>query len=454
MSGIDRNLAPAPAAIRPFAFPRAHRNSLANGLAVLSARHGRLPIVTAQVVVDAGAARQDLIKAGLAHLTAGALDAGTLTRTGDQLAWEFESIGVELEAEAGWDAILVQVTAPTPRLEPALALLADVVRNPCFPEAEVRRLRDEQIAAILQRRKEPRALANDMAAEFIFGKDAPYGRPLLGTEGYVRDLTRDDVAAFHREFFVPAFASLMLVGDIDDPDARVLAERHFADWTGSPSARPPAAMPDGVARGTTVHIVDRPDAVQSEIRVGHVGVARDHQDYFPLIVLNTLLGGAFTSRLNLNLRERHGFTYGVRSAFGFRRAPGPFVIQTAVATEVTARAVEEILRELHAIRDQGASDEEVENARLYLSGIIPLELQTTQQLAERLADIEIFDLPDDYFDSYATRIAAVTRADVERVARERIHPDRLAIVIVGDASAVREGMRELECGEVEVHAVD
>lgn len=454
MSGIDRNLAPAPAAIRPFAFPRAHRSSLGNGLAVLSARHGRLPIVTAQVVVDAGAARQELIKAGLAHLTAGALDAGTLTRTGDRLAWEFESIGVELEAEAGWDAILVQVTAPTPRLEPALALLADVVRNACFPEAEVRRLRDEQIAAILQRRKEPRALANDMAAEFIFGKDAPYGRPLLGTEGYVRDLTRDDVAAFHRAFFVPASASLMLVGDIEDPHARVLAERHFADWTGRASNRPTAAMPDGVARGTTIHIVDRPDAVQSEIRVGHVGVARDHQDYFPLIVLNTLLGGAFTSRLNLNLRERHGFTYGVRSAFGFRRAPGPFVIQTAVATEVTARAVEEILRELHAIRDRGASDEEVENARLYLSGIIPLELQTTQQLAERLADIEIFDLPDDYFDSYAARIAAVTRADVERVARERIHPDRLAIVIVGDASAVREELGKLECGEVEVHVVD
>jgi zinc protease len=453
MIGIDRNRAPTPAAIHPFAFPRAHRSSLGNGLAVLSARHGRLPIVTAQVVVDAGAARQDLIKAGLAHLTAEALDAGTHARSGDALAWEFERIGVELDAEAGWDAILVQVTAPTPRLEPALALLADVVRNASFPDAEIRRLRDEQIAELLQRRKEPRALANDMAAEFIFGKDAPYGRPLLGTEGYARALTRGDVVAFHRAFFVPATSSLMLVGDIEDAHARLLAERHFADWTGAAAPAPPAAPAAPAGRGTTVHIVDRPDAVQSEIRVGHVGVARDHHDYFPLIVLNTLLGGAFTSRLNLNLRERHGFTYGVRSAFGFRRAPGPFVIQTAVATEVTARAVEEILREVHAIREQGATDEEVENARLYLSGIIPLELQTTQQLAGRLADIEIFDLPDDYFDSYAARIAAVTRADVERVAREHIHPDRLAIVIVGNASAVREDMSRLQCGDVEVHEV-
>ena len=448
MKALDRTRPPEPSGMRSFEFPSAHRFRLANGMAVLSARHGRLPVVTAQLVVDAGAAREDLVKAGLAHLTAQALDTGTTTRSGEALAWEFERIGVELDAEAGWDAILVQVTAPSARVEPAVALLADVVRNACFPEPEIERLRDEQIAEILQRQKEPRALANDTAAEFIFGPDALYGRSLLGSEGYVRELRREDVVAFHRAFFGPATASLVLVGDIDEERARTLAERHFGDWTSAPSAATTTASSPPAARGTTVYVIDRPDAVQSEIRVGHVAVARDHEDYFPLIVLNTLLGGAFTSRLNLSLRERHGFTYGVKSAFGFRRAPGPFVIQTAVATDVTARAVEEILRELRAIREDGVTEDEVENARRYLSGVIPLELQTTEQLAGRLADLVIFDLPDDYFDAYAARIAAVTRADVDRVARERIQPDRLAIVIVGNAGALEE-LHSFAWGSVE-----
>ena len=202
---------------------------------------------------------------------------------------------------------------------------------------------------------------------------------------------------------------------------------------------------------TTIFLVDRPSAVQSELRIGHVGLPRHHDDYYALLVMNALLGGAFTSRLNLSLREKHGFTYGVRSAFAFRRAAGPFVIQTAVASDVTARAVQEAMRELHSLRDEGVTEEEVRAARDYIAGTLPLEMQTTEHLAVKVADLFTFGLPTDYFENYRERIRKVSREDVMRVAKEHLHLDRLAIVVVGNAAAIENELRELGIGEVVVH---
>jgi zinc protease len=453
MSTVSRDQPPAPAQIRPFAFPKIERRQLENGLAVLAARHGRLPLVTVGLVVDAGAAGDPERKAGLAHLTANALETGTRTRTAEQVAWEFEHLGTEFVAEASWDATVLRLTVPRERLEPALALFADVVRHPVFPEEQVDRLREEQLAELLQRRKEPRALANDMAAHFIFAPDVPYARPLIGTTASVSGLGREDVEAFYRAHYLPNASGLLLVGDIDADTALALADRHFGDWpAGQPTVSEFEVIP-GVDT-TTVFIVDRPGSVQSEIRIGDVGVARQHADYFPLLVMNTILGGAFTSRLNLSLRERHGFTYGAHSGFAFRRRPGPFIVEAAVASEVTARAVQEALREIRLLRDEGATAEEVAAARDYLSGILPLRLQTTDQLTARLADLLIYGLPDDYFERYRERIAAVTPEDVHRVAREHLRIDRLTIVVVGDAGAIAKELEALGVGPVEVRQVN
>jgi zinc protease len=431
-------------------FPRIERRRLDNGLAVLAAPHGDLPVVTAELVIDAGAAGDPARKAGLAYLVANALETGTRDRNADQIAWELEYLGVELDAVATWDATAIRITAPLERLEPALELFADLVRHPTFPEAEVERLRDEQLATILQRRKEPRALANDMAAHFIFAEDVPYGRPLIGTTASVEGLTRSDVEAFHGTHFLPNAAALLFVGEIDAETAATLADRYFGDWPAGQPGTPEFEVVPGIDT-STIFIVDRPGAVQSEIRIGDVGVAREHEDYFPLLVMNTILGGAFTSRLNMNLREKHGFTYGARSGFAFRRRPGPFLVQTAVATDVTARAVQEAYGEMKVLRDEGATEQEVEATRDYLRGIMPLELQTTDQLASRLADLVIFDLPDDYFQQYRERIAAVTPEDVRRVARQHLRIDRLAIVLVGAAEEIAGPLGELGLGEVEVH---
>ena len=447
MTTPHRTTPPPPAAVRGFEFPDVARTRLRSGMSVLHARHGRLPLVTVELVIDAGAAAERPDRGGLAHLVGNALHAGTATRSAERLAWDLETLGVQLEISTSWDALVVKITTPSAKLEPAFAILADIVRNAAFPEGDVQRLREEQLAEILQRLKEPRALASDVALRCLFAPAVPYARPLIGTREMVSAITRDDVVRFHRERFVPAHAALLFVGDLDEATATQLAEQHFGDWGGEAGAITDFEV-QPASTESAIYLVDRPGAVQSELRVGLVGVPRDHDDYFPLLVMNTLFGGAFTSRLNLNLREKHGFTYGVRSGFAFRRRPGPFFIQTAVGTEVTAQAVTEILSETRRLREDGITEEELDNARDYLIGVMPLELQTTAQLAATLAEIVIFQLPVDYFRDYRDRIRAVQAADVQRVARAHLRTDEFAVVVVGNAEAVRSDLEALQRGRV------
>jgi len=450
MSGRDRTTPPAPGQVRPFELPAVTRTALPNRMNILTARHGAIPVVTVAAAIDAGVIREDASHAGLAWLTAATLDTGAGTLSGDALAWEFEKLGAELDADAQWDTLLVRMTVPRARLEPALHLFAELLRRPTFPETEVHRLREEQRAEILQRGKEPRALANDMIAEFVYGEDAAYGRPLVGLARTLRSLSRDQVVNHHTAHFVPRQTDLIVVGDIDADRARAAIEPLFADWSGPPDVVDAATIAPSET-GRTMHVVDRQEAVQSEIRVSHVGVHRKHPDYFAIRVMNTILGGAFTSRLNLNLREKNGFTYGVRSSYSFRRDPGPFLISTAVANDVTARAVEEILEEVTLLREVGASEDEVANARDYLAGILPLELETTEQVAVRLADLAVYDLPIDYFSDYRQSIAAVTKEQVDRAAREHLDPDRFTYVIVGNGDAIMDPLAALDAGRIERH---
>jgi zinc protease len=449
---LDRTRAPEPGPVKPFDFPVISRERPGgeDTPELIFARHGDLPLVTAELIIEAGASSEPAERAGIAQLTAEALETGTAGKDVDELAWELESLGVELATGVSWDAASVGITVHADRLDPALALLAEIVRRPAFPADQVERLRDERLADILQRRKEPRALASDAADRFIYRDHVPYGRPLIGLEPSVRGLGPDHLADFHGQRYRGGAAALIMTGALDAERARDATLEHFGDWRGEPPSRPAFDVAARVDT-TTVFIVDRPGSVQSEIRLGHVGVDRHHPDYFPLLVMNTMLGGAFTSRLNMNLREKHGFTYGARSAFALRREPGPFTVEVAVATDVTARAIQEALREIHGLRDAGPRDDELDNARDYLRGVLPLRLQTTAALASRIAELVVFDLPSDYFRSYRDRIGQVTAEDVHRVAREAIRPDRLAVVVVGDADHVAEPIRALGLGPIEIH---
>jgi predicted Zn-dependent peptidase len=451
-AALDRTRAPSSEPVRPFDFPEVRRERLGGDDApeIVTARHGDVPLVTAEVVIEGGAAAESAEHAGIARLTSAALEAGTEARDEEALAWELESLGIDLDTSAGWDAASVSATVHVDRLDPALELLAEIVRRPAFPTGPVERIRDEQLADILQRTKEPRALASDAAARFIFAEGVPYGRAIRGSRETVAGLGPDDLRAFHEARYRAGSAAVLVTGAADHDAARAAVEKHLGDWRGEPA---PDVSFDVAPRvdETRVFLVHRPGAVQSEIRMGHVGVDRHHADYFPMVVMNTILGGSFTSRLNMSLREKHGFTYGARTSFAFRRRPGPFTLDVAVASDVTARAIEVALEEIDQLRSDGPTADEMDSARDYLRGVMPLKLQTTDQVASRLSELVVFDLPDHYFDTLRDRIADVSGDDVRRVATEQVRPDQLAVVVVGDAEQIEDPIRDLGLGPIEVH---
>jgi zinc protease len=299
---------------------------------------------------------------------------------------------------------------------------------------------------------DPASLANDRASRLFYADGVPYGRPLAGTVTSVAGHDRTDVSAFARTSYRPDGAGFVMAGDVDESEARALLEQHFAGWTGSV---PPRTSFEAAPRfrQRTVQLVHRPGAVQSELRIGHPGVPRSHADYFALVVANTVLGGAFTSRLNLNLRERHGFTYGVRSRFAFRRDAGPFWVSTSVGTDVTAPAVTEALAELDVFTQGGPTEEEVEAARDYIAGVFPLRMETTAQIAAHLAESIVYDLPDDHQARFRDHIRAVTAEAARQAVARHIRPLEATVVVVGDADRVRAPLEALGVGPMGVHAV-
>ncbi|HEX6558604.1 MAG TPA: pitrilysin family protein [Longimicrobiales bacterium] len=449
----DRSRPPQPAPVREFHFPTVQRSSLPNGLTLLRAQHGKLPVVTLSLLVHAGAECDERAQAGLAQLTARALEAGTRTRSADRLAWEFEMLGAELDVSVGWDAAELSVTVPAERAEAALALLAEVATNPAFDDAEIERLVAEQLAELEQHRAEPGALASDMAIRFIFAPDVPYARPIIGTTASVKHLTSTHVRAFYEKHWVPANAALIAVGNLDPGEIEQMAARQLDAWTQKPASRVEFDVATTVERAQ-IFIVDRADSVQSELRVGHLGLPRSTPDYFALTIANGVLGGVFTSRLNMSLREEHGFTYGVRSGFGFRKHPGPFLVQTAVATDVTARALGELLEQTRRLLQAGTTDDEVVATREYLAGVMPLEMQTTDQMAGRISDIFVYGLSDDYLPQHRAALLSVTREEADSAARAHIKPDQFAITIVGDANAIESEIAALDIGPIEVHSIE
>lgn len=451
MSSSGRASAPAPGPIRSFDFPRVRREELDNGLQLRCVGVPRLPVVTVSLVLDAGECNVDDSHAGLAVLTGDSLEGGTAVRSGVALAEALEGIGAGLSVGTGWDSTAIALSCMADRLDEAMELLAEVVLQPAFPTDEVERIRGQRLAAIKQGRMDPASIATYASRAATYSDGAPYGRPLGGTEESVSSLGSDSAAGFVEARYRPGGAGLVVVGDIDIDHVKSLAEGSFGNWSGdAPRADGIGAEPRTTARRMVV--VHRPDAVQSEIRIGHVGQPRSTPAYFPLLVLNVILGGAFTSRLNMNLREKHGFTYGVRSQFAFRRGPGPWTISTAVGTEVTADAVREALSEVETLVADGPTDEEVEAARDYIAGIFPLRLETTTQIASRIAELLIYDLPDDYHSDYRDRVRSVTRDQVAEAARRCIRPDETTVVIGGDAERVCSPLEALGWAPLEIES--
>jgi predicted Zn-dependent peptidase len=449
MTPVDRTAPPPSAAIRPFDFPDVDRRELGGGLDLRVARLARLPVVSANLFVRAGESALGEERAGLAVLAGDALEGGTKRRSGSELAEALERLGARMGFSTGWEGTTISLSCLAERLEEAVAILAETVLQPEFPEEEVARARDQQLAQIRQRAMDPSSIAGDEASRRIFAAGVPYARPLGGSVASVEGLDRDALAAYAAAWYRPASGGLVVAGDVDVAEIETLVRDGLGGWDGSPPAREAfEVVPATTER--RVWVVDRPGSVQSEIRVGHVGVERSNPDVFALSVLNTLLGGAFTSRLNLNLRERNGFTYGVRSRFALRSRPGCFQVSTAVGSEVTAPAVREILGELERLVEGGPTEEEVVAARDYIAGVFPLRLESAGQVASRIVEQVVFGLPEDYHATYRDRIRAVTVEEAAEVGRRHVRPAESQIVVVGDASTVAPALEELSVGPVEV----
>ena len=446
---LDRTRPPAPGPLRPFHFPAVQRATLANGLQVLVAESHAFPLATVDLVLPAGGLSETEERAGVSSLTSGLLESGAGERDAAGIAERVDELGLVLESGISWDTTLVGFTGLRSRVDEAMEVVADMAMRPTFPEREVERIRNERLASLAQRRSDPGSLADELVTHFIYPDGHPFSRRLGGPAETLSTLVREDVAAFHDACFRPGGAWLCAGGDLTLDEVVGLAERHFGGWTG---AVPPPRAPETHNRlsETTIILADRPGAVQSEVRVGHVGVARDAEDYFAITVLNAMLGGTFSSRLNLNLRERLGYTYGASSSFGMRKLPGTFHVGAAIQVEGTAHSVSEILRDMRDIQQELVGEDEIENARNYLAGIFPLGMQTTDGVAGKLSTLASHGLPDDYFATYRDRLLAVTREEVREAARRRLMPDRAAVVVVGDAAQLREPLETLNVGPVQV----
>jgi len=441
---------PQPGKPRDYSFPSIDRATLPNGLRVAVAPMPRLPIVTVLALVDAGASCDAAGHEGAASLTVGALAEGTTRLDGTRLTEQFESLGTGLSSSGDWDDATAHIAVTPARLETAIALLGEVLTDPAFAARDVERLKAERLAELMQQQVEPRSLADDKFSEFLFVPESRYARPGGGSAASVRALDAAQLRAFHLARYAPGATTLVFAGDVDVRRAMQLADRAFGAWRGVAPSEGRVNDRDA-RRPREVHIVNKTGAPQSELRVGHRGVPRAHPDYFAIVVMNALLGGLFSSRINLNLRERNAFTYGARSTFEWRRGAGPFVVSTAVKTEVSDAATREILREIGKMREETVTADELSLATAYLDGVFPIRYETTNAVAQAIAIAQVHGLGDDYYTRYRERIRAVTAADVRRAAELYLHPEELLVLAVGDATAIRGPMEALGVGPVTVH---
>ncbi len=431
--------------------PPATERRLSNGLRLVVVPQHELPLADFALVVGTGVEADPAGREGLATMTASLLTEGTATRSSLQIADQAAYLGVSLRSVAGWDASEVLLHTPTAQLDSALALMADVTARPAFPAAELERMRAQRLTGLLQLRDRGPSIADRAFAQAIFGGGHPYGRPTSGTEASTKALTRDDVQRFYASYWRPDNATLVVVGDVTLDDVARRVERALGGWRApaSTALAAPVAPPAPNVGAMRVVLVDKPGAPQSSVRIGIPATTRATPDYFPLVVLNTVLGGSFTSRLNQNLREVHGYTYGANSRFDLRRSTGPFVSGAEVTAAKTDSSLVEFMKELRAIGDTVPAGE-LDKAKRYLVLQMPGEFETTGGIAGGLIPVVTYGLPLDYYNSYAAKLQAVTQADVQRVARRYVDPSHLTVVIVGDRASVEPKLRALNLGPIEI----
>jgi zinc protease len=452
--GPDRSRPPQSGPPPALKLPQIQKRQLPNGLPVWMVELHDVPVVQVTLVVFSGSAQDPASKYGLASLTASMLEQGAGSRSALEIADAVDFLGATLGAAGGVDSTAIRLHVPVARLAEALPIMADVALRPTFPADELERQRRERLTSILQARDDPGTIGAVAFSRVLYGSTHRYGTPTFGTAATIKAFTADDLRAFYQSNFRPTNAALIVTGDIVPDAVLSLVSASFGAWSPqTPAASGPklSSVPEPAAR--QLYLLDKPGAAQSQIRIGWIGVPRSTPDYVPIQVMNTILGGAFSSRLNMNLREKHGYTYGASSSFDMRIGAGPFVAAAAVQTDQTAAALTEFFNELNGIHGTVPPDE-LARAKNYVALRFPSGFETTGDMSRRLEEMLLYRLPDDYFSTYVPKIEAVTAADVQRVARDYVQPGRFVVVVVGDLKAIRPSIEALKLGQMKVLTVD
>ena len=452
MMTVDRSRLPVPGAARPFRFPAIEKSTLANGLRVWSIRHTSIPVVALMLLVKRGAADDPPGKEGLAAITVDMMDEGSGDRSAIEIHEGLARLGAQLDSDIGADATLLTVTALSRFAAPAMVLLADIAARPSLREEDFVRVRQLRLHRLTQLRDMPGAVADRAFFRLLYGAH-PYGHTPLGSEPSLTSLSIDDVRTFHQAMMRPSDATLVVAGDCHHPEIEQLAQMAFDNWTGSAHGELPSSP--ALPLPARLNVIPRPGAPQSELRIGHVAVARNTPDYHALVAANMVLGGQFVSRINLNLREEKGFTYGARTSFDFRRMAGPFALQVSVQTAATAQAIHESFDEIAAIRGpRPVSSDELALGVAALTRGYARNFETAEQIARAATQIALYDLPDDYFAEFVPRVERVTADDVTRVSAQHLDPSRLTTLVVGDYDTIANDLGRLELGIPSVLSAD
>jgi zinc protease len=450
----DRTAPPKTGAPPALKLPPFQKQKLSNGLAVLIVEQHEVPIVQVNLIVRAGAAADPAGRFGVASMTSAMLDEGAGTKSALELADAIEFLGADLSTTSSFAYSAVRMSVPVARLGDALPLLAEVAVRPSFPAEELERLRKERLTALLQARDDPAAIVGVAFPRLVFGTTHRYGTATGGTAAELKAMTLDDLRAFHRTYYRPEHATLIVAGDVTQTTVVPQLEKVFGSWKGPADATAIATVPEPKQLAKRqIYLIDKPGAAQSQIRIGWVGVPRSTPDFPTLEVLNTILGGAFTSRLNQNLREVHGYSYGARSIFDTRLSNGLFYATAGVQTDKTAEALREFFNEFGGML-KPIPGEELQKAKNYVAYGFPAEFETSSDLARKVEEQVVYSLPEEYFPSFVRAVTQVGNPDVQKAAARYIQPDKFAVVIVGDQKVIEPGIRALNLGPVEVMSVD
>ncbi|PYO10682.1 MAG: hypothetical protein DMD30_02225 [Gemmatimonadetes bacterium] len=424
---------------------------LPNGLKLMIVEQHELPLADFVLLTGSGSTAAPAGKAGIANLVSAMLREGTTSRKSLDIADQISFLGIRLSPTSSWESSTLSLHTPTAQLDSALALFADVALYPSFPPNEFERIRKTQLTDLLQQRDQGPVIASKAFPAILYGNAHPYGAPLEGTEASVKSITTADLQSYYQANFRPNNATLIIVGDVNPAQVEAKINNLFGSWQrGDVPALNYGEPPK--ASTTTIYLIDKPGAAQSSFRIGAVGVPRSTKDYFALTVMNTILGGSFTSRLNQNLRETRGYTYGAGSRFDMRRSAGPFLASAEIVTAKSDSALIEFMKELKRIREAVPADE-LSRAKRYLQLQLPGNFETTQQIAAALVPVAQYNLPLDYYNNYVQNVEAVSQADVARVAQQYINPGSLAIVIVGDRKTIEPALKSVNVGPIAIRDI-